>query len=861
MLVPALQVVTRDHCLAVIARLDAGERPPKEYGHGISYEVLHNGRRYPPKALLGMAATLANGRHVASEEFRSGEPPGQTNTRLRELGFELVRKRAPEGSTGGQRVLDPAALAFLAAAPAGDDDRPTAIVRAQLDRFRRRFDPERLRTIEPGALLQEMHERDGHNDSLVYWLEFKHDDEFHARWFGSILGGSAFKYGLYYSTEHGQWRTGTASSPVVLTTPQAVEVAVRQRAEILAAFDIVSSLPDDLDAPAWTTLGARIAAAAPEFGHLAFFHKLLALWEPERLDDYHSPAWQTHMLTSLGIMPAGDGLWANARLMVGALREWRAHRDEEVPFSSFTLFLNRLFGEPVRHWRIGTSIGETSLTDLFFGERCAAVGWDDLGDLDPLLHGVGDGQQEAVLKKALADTYPNDTPQWRGRFAAQLRRFARVIAEGDRVYAARGKEILAVGVVEGAYHWVTDGSIAPHRRPVRWLCTAPFRSPTNSGLLTTVHHIRSDFALIAAANLHLLREAARTAPAEGPTERAPERKLSPLAAQLERKGQVIVHGPPGTGKTFHALQVAEELVAERCFRRAWTELSAAQREGVSGRGAEADQRIWLCTFHPAYSYEDFVEGLRARPVPGGLDFRPTPGLFKVICTRAALPANRDQLFVLVVDEFNRGDAPRIFGELLTLLELDKRGRVHATLPLSQERFTVPPNVRLIATMNTADRSIGLLDAALRRRFGFVELMPDPTVLAGGAVEGLDLGALLVEINRRLLGALGTRARDLQVGHAYLMKDGERIGTVRHLRDAFRHDLLPLLQEYCAEAPDTLLRILGDELYERDAMRIRAEPFEPGAEAEFIQAVLRWAPERLAAADAPPEIEVDGDVDP
>ncbi|MFT6145988.1 MAG: 5-methylcytosine-specific restriction protein B, partial [Myxococcota bacterium] len=88
----------------------------------------------------------------------------------------------------------------------------------------------------------------------------------------------------------------------------------------------------------------------------------------------------------------------------------------------------------------------------------------------------------------------------------------------------------------------------------------------------------------------------------------------------------------------------------------------------------------------------------------------------------------DEPFVLIIDEFNRGDVPRIFGELLTLLELDKRERVRVELPLSGVRFTVPRNVRILATMNTSDRSISLLDAALRRRFGFVEYLPNPQVL-------------------------------------------------------------------------------------------------------------------------------------
>ena len=324
---------------------------------------------------------------------------------------------------------------------------------------------------------------------------------------------------------------------------------------------------------------------------------------------------------------------------------------------------------------------------------------------------------------------------------------------------------------------------------------------------------------------------------------------SALLEQLDRKGQVILYGPPGTGKTFHALRAAEDLVARRIHGSAWASVPAASRDALHGRGAPEAQRIWICTFHPAYGYEDFVEGLRAQPVAGGLSFLPTPGLFHQICRRASEPASAEQPFVLVIDEFNRGDAPRIFGELLTLLEGDKRGRVHVTLPVSGERFTVPQNVRILATMNTSDRSVALLDAALRRRFGFVELLPDPEVLGAATLAGVSLAALLVEVNRRLVDTLGPRARDLQIGHSYFMRDGQPLTSVRQLKDAFQYDILPLIQEYCADDPDALARVLDERLYDRDRMRMARTPFAAGGDDLFVQALLAWSPERLGAETA------------
>src|SRR5215218_5670208 len=133
-------------------------------------------------------------------------------------------------------------------------------------------------------------------------------------------------------------------------------------------------------------------------------------------------------------------------------------------------------------------------------------------------------------------------------------------------------------------------------------------------------------------------------------------------------------------------------------------------------------------------------------------------------------------FLLIIDEINRGDVPRIFGELLTVLEKDKRGRPVA-LPLTGGPLRVPDNVYVIGTMNTADRSIALLDTALRRRFGFVELMPDSSVFGEAVVGGIPLGPWLDAVNRAIVDHVGQDARNLQIGHSYLLDDGRPIADL------------------------------------------------------------------------------------
>lgn len=213
------------------------------------------------------------------------------------------------------------------------------------------------------------------------------------------------------------------------------------------------------------------------------------------------------------------------------------------------------------------------------------------------------------------------------------------------------------------------------------------------------------------------------------------------------------------------------------------------------------------TFHQAYSYEDFVEGIR--PVQdsdtGQLTYRVEPGIFRQICHDAK--NNPNTRFALFVDEINRGNIAKIFGELITLIEPDKRAvyddqdslisGMELTLPYSRERFGVPKNLDIYGTMNTADRSIALLDTALRRRFLFEELMPNAKLISGSKSDGrieaedgidIDLRALLDVMNLRIRFLLN---RDLTLGHAYFY----RVKSFESLRDVFLNQIIPLLQEY------------------------------------------------------------------
>ncbi len=265
-----------------------------------------------------------------------------------------------------------------------------------------------------------------------------------------------------------------------------------------------------------------------------------------------------------------------------------------------------------------------------------------------------------------------------------------------------------------------------------------------------------------------------------------------------RSLNVILYGPPGTGKTYET--------ASRCVEIC--DGAPPRTDEVRDRYRELSEegRIEFVTFHQSYGYEEFVEGLR--PETGSdaeMSLTPTDGVLKRMAERAR-EASDGEPYVLVIDEINRANVSKVLGELITLLEEDKRqgaaNEVAVTLPHSGERFTLPANLHLLGTMNTADRSIALLDTALRRRFRFEELAPDPDLLEKAAeATGVDLPAVLHAMNERLEWLLD---RDHLIGHAWFMTAGSRA----EVDDVMRHKIIPLLAEYFYEDWAKVRAVLG-----------------------------------------------------
>jgi 5-methylcytosine-specific restriction protein B len=186
--------------------------------------------------------------------------------------------------------------------------------------------------------------------------------------------------------------------------------------------------------------------------------------------------------------------------------------------------------------------------------------------------------------------------------------------------------------------------------------------------------------------------------------------------------------------------------------------------------------------------------------------------------------------------------------------------------VSGDPFRVPENVFVIATMNTADRSIALLDAALRRRFGFIELMPDSKVLGRTNVAGLPLGRWLEALNSRIREHAGRDARNLQIGHSYLLQNGRPIDSVARLAQVVRNEIIPLIQEYTYEDFGALEKIMGSGLVDIEHLRIHEDLFDGAHEDDFIKRLLDFDPEMATSseaveAEATPSDDVDEEEEP
>ena len=292
--------------------------------------------------------------------------------------------------------------------------------------------------------------------------------------------------------------------------------------------------------------------------------------------------------------------------------------------------------------------------------------------------------------------------------------------------------------------------------------------------------------------------------------------LEKCAKLLSKKHNIILQGAPGTGKTYNTAAIALKTLDI-------TDVDLTHHKAVMIRYDELlGKQIFFTTFHQSLDYEDFVEGLKPHVQTNdkgnsiGVTYEPEDGIFKRACNKAVENAEDNKSVVLIIDEINRGNVSKIFGELITLLESDKRSQgnhpIKVILPYTKAEFGVPSNLYIIGTMNTTDRSTGTLDYALRRRFAFVTLQSDRSVIEKhydklGNANLKDMAVALfddikkfIESPKHLCGDMSID--DLMVGHSYFMAEDEE-----ELKDKVEYEIIPLINEYIN---DGILNVKNEE---------------------------------------------------
>lgn len=470
--------------------------------------------------------------------------------------------------------------------------------------------------------------------------------------------------------------------------------------------------------------------------------------------------------------------------------------------------------EDTQFWQVSPGQKEENYWPEFKNATIIAMGWDRLG---PLQNYGTEKDIEMGLKKFYPEDYPQDS--YPTNSITSIKVFAQLIKEDHVIVAKKGssREVYGIGKVLRRYHFDDNRPKFKNVIDVDWIISFDDRrvevETTKEFVQWTADSVKPRmFEEIKESLLkkdpklkekfHLLLE-----------KRALERVLE------KREGinplNIIIYGPPGTGKTYATKAVVMSIEKGVNVRETLNALDLATYINdieSDYKNLRKDGRLEFVAFHPSYSYDDFMEGIRARTNSRGeVEYYINKGLFKKLSTKAkeelennnANPKN----FYLIIDEINRGNISKIFGELITLIEEDKRlgneNETRVRLPCSYgneadgkrpgtEEFGVPNNLYIIGTMNTADRSIALVDLALRRRFEFFEIMPKPELLDRAIISGVNLGQLLRTINQRIAEK---GERDKQIGHAYLMKRGRPIEDETDLKNVWYYRILPLLSEY------------------------------------------------------------------
>ena len=420
--------------------------------------------------------------------------------------------------------------------------------------------------------------------------------------------------------------------------------------------------------------------------------------------------------------------------------------------------------------------------DEFYDKGIMAIGWGEIGDLSRF-------EDKNQMKETMKTTYNHPDRSYKNDAHAAWQ-FAKEMKVGDVIFVKRGMyQIVGCGVVESDYIYdENQPGYYDNVRKVKWTHKGTWQHPGGQAVLKTLTDITQYTEYV--EKLKALFEAEEGVEIEEKEIVYPpytaenfldevfmsEEDYTTLVDLVMEKQNVILQGAPGVGKTF-----------------------AARRLAYSMMGVQDSERVMMVQFHQSYSYEDFIMGYR--PTENG-GFILKNGPFYNFCKKAENDSDNDYFFI--IDEINRGNLSKIFGELFMLVEKDKRSKVKLQLLYSDEKFSVPKNIYIIGMMNTADRSLAMLDYALRRRFAFYDMKPgfdtEKFIEYRMNLNNPKFDKLIsaVEMLNNAIENDDTLGEGFKIGHSYFCNiknlDNNRLSNI------VEYELIPMLKEYWFDEP-------------------------------------------------------------